>query len=161
MALGVLLLVGHADRASAAPALEYYFIDGNTFTTSGNVAYVRQVSGCVNQMPLNVAFTAPVHLPDGAVVKSITLFTYDGTANSATSAAQLGLNDGRGGYAGFFNLTAHSRPNVAGFQRNASAVAPVTIDNKNSAYWVEWRKDSVADSMALALCGVRIAYRLP
>jgi hypothetical protein len=161
VALGALLLLSHGklDRALAAPALGYYFIDGNTFTPAGNVSYARQVVGCVNQMPLNVAFRAPVHLPQGAIVKSITLFTYDGTANPATSVAHFGFNDGRG--AGGYFLDAHSKPNVSGFQRNGSATARVPIDNKKNAYWVEWRKDSVSDSTLLSLCGVRIAYRLP
>ena len=161
MVLGMLLIVPYArvDRASAAPGLEYYFIDGNTFTPGLDVFFARQVTGCVNQMPLNVAFTAPVHLPQGAIVKSITLFTYDGTANSATSVAHFGHNDGRGG-TGYY-LDAHSRPNVSGYQRNASTTYPVTINNKQESYWVEWRKDSAMDSALLSLCGVRIAYRLP
>lgn len=43
-------------------------------------------------MPLGAAFGAPVHLPQGAVVKSIALETCDESANPATSSAYFGRN---------------------------------------------------------------------
>ena len=41
------------------------------------------------------------------------------------------------------------------------ASGPVTIDNQNYAYEVEWRKvpqEGASDSPILSLCGIRLAY---
>jgi len=159
--LALLAAIGHpAVRAGlAAPVLQYLNISGNTFTPAGDVTYSRQVIGCVNQMPQNVAFSAPVHLPQGAIVRSIRLQTYDDPASAATSTASLIVDDGKGN--GGIALTVKSRANVAGFQANDSPVTPLTIDNKRNSYVVEWRKDFGANSNLLSLCGIRIAYRLP
>jgi hypothetical protein len=46
-------------------------------------------------MPANIGFSAPVHLPQGSQVVSITLYTYD-TAVGATSTAYFLLGDGMG-----------------------------------------------------------------
>lgn len=144
-----------------ASTLSYYFISGNTFTPSGSVTYARQVIGCVNQMPLNVAFSAPVHLPQGSQVVSITLYTYDSAITSTTSTAYFILNDGKSN--GGYTLSAISSPNMSGYrQNNSTENNPTTIDNQNYNYLVEWRKQlNPPDSTFLSLCGVRVAYYAP
>lgn len=154
------------DRLPAAPAalastLSYYFISGNTFTPSGAVAYARQVVGCVNQMPQGIAFSAPVHLPQGSQVVSITLYTYDSVITTTSSTAYFILNDGMGN--GGYTVAADSPPNTSGYrQTNSTQNNPVTINNRNYNYLVEWRKQSgTPDSPLLSLCGVRVAYYAP
>ena len=83
-----------AGPAALASTLSYYFISGNTFTPGGSVAYARQVIGCVNQMPQGVPFSAPVHLPQGSRVVSITLYTYDSAITTTVSTAYFILDDG-------------------------------------------------------------------
>jgi len=150
-----------AQPAALSPTLSYYFISGNTFTPGGSVPYSRQVTGCVNQMPQNIAFSAPVHLPQGSQVVSITLYTYDSISTTTTSTAYFILNDGMG--FGGYTVSAKSPPNTANYrQTNSTENNPVIIDNQNYNYLVEWRKDlGTPDSTSLGLCGVRVAYYAP
>jgi hypothetical protein len=147
--------------AALSPTLSYYFISGNTFTPSGPVAYARQVTGCVNQMPLGIPFSAPVHLPQGSQVVSITLYTYDSVSMTTTSTAYFIFNDGKG--FGGYTVSAKSPSNTIGYrQTNSTENNPLTIDNQNYNYLVEWRKDlGTPDSALLSLCGVRVAYYAP
>lgn len=147
--------------AVLSTVLSYYFIPGNTFTPDlGSSAYARQVIGCVNQMPLAFPFSAPVHLPQGSQVVSITLYTYNSVPTTTISTAYFILNDGKG--SGGSTVSADSRPNVVNYQQNNSTDNnPATIDNQNYNYLVQWRKTGVADSPLLSLCGVRVAYYAP
>lgn len=149
-----------ANRAALSSTLSYYFIPGNTFTPWGNVPYSRQVTGCVNQAPAGTAFSAPVHLPKGSEVVSITLFTFNLDSTSAKSRAYFILNDGMGG--GGYTVSAESLPNTTGYQQNDSSQNnPTTIDPQNYSYLVEWRTDNGISSPYLSLCGVRVAYYAP
>ncbi len=150
-----------ASPVALSSTLSYYFISGNTFTPGGSVSYARQVTGCVNQMPQGIPFSAPVHLPQGSQVVSITLYTYDSVITTTTSTAYFILNDGKGN--GGFTVSATSPPNTSGYrQTNSAENNPVTIDNQNYNYLVEWRKDlGTPDSALLSLCGVRVAYYAP
>lgn len=155
-----------ADPAQARPAvlsnnLSYYFIAGNTFTTHGNISYTRQVNGCVNQMPLGIDFYAPVHLPMGSQVVSITLYTYNNASDATTSSAYFLVNDGMGFNA--YTVSADSQPFTTDYQQNSTANSnPWIIDNQNYSYLVTWRKHfGTADSALLSLCGVRVAYYAP
>jgi hypothetical protein len=148
-------------NSAVSAALSYYFIGGNTFTSNlGTVSYARQVVGCVNQMPLNVGFSAPVHLPQGSQVVSITLYTYDTVPAPTISTGWFIVDDGKGN--GSYYLSASSLPNISEYQQNDSAENnPVLIDNQNYNYLIEWRKLGDTDSTYLSLCGVRIAYHSP
>lgn len=147
--------------AALSSTLSYYFISGNTFTPGGSVPFARQVTGCVNQMPQGVPFSAPVHLPQGSQVVSITLYTYDSVITTTTSTAYFILNDGKGN--GGYTVSAKSPSNTSDYrQTNSTQNNPTTIDNQNYNYLVEWRKDLGApDSPLLSLCGVRVAYYAP
>jgi hypothetical protein len=155
------------DRSQTGPAalastLSYYFIGGNTFTPyGGSTTYFRQVIGCVNQMPQGHPFSAPVHLPQGSQVVSITLYTYDTVVTTTISTAYFILNDGKGN--GGYTMSADSPPNVSGYRQNTSTQNnAVTVDNQNHNYLVEWRKQyGTPDSLYLSLCGVRVAYYAP
>lgn len=150
-----------ARPATLSPTLSYYFIPGNTFTSDlGNAFYVRQVNGCVNQMPLNYPFSAPVHLPQGSEIVSITLYTYNNEVSSTTSSALFLLSDGKG--LNSYTHSADSQPNIVNYQQNTSTIYnPLFIDNQNYHYYVQWRKTGVVDSLYLSLCGVRVAYYAP
>lgn len=147
--------------AALSSTLSYYFISGNTFTPGGNSPFARQVTGCVNQMPRGVPFSAPVHLPQGSRVVSITLYTYDSVITTTTSTAYFIVNDGKG--SGGYTLSAKSPPNRIDYrQTDSTENNPATIDNQNYNYLVEWRKDlDTPDSPLLSLCGVRVAYYAP
>ncbi len=142
-------------------SLSYYFISGNTFTPDGSpIPYVRQVVGCVNQMPLNIGFSAPVHLPKGSQVVSITLYSYDSAMSNTTGTAYFLAMDGMGN--GGYYLSASSLPNTVGYQQqNSVQNNPATVDEQYSNYLVQWRKLGDVDSTYLSLCGVRIAYYPP
>jgi len=153
-------LQAQANRAALSSTLSYYFIPGNTFTPWGNVPYSRQVVGCVNQAPPGTAFSAPVHLPKGSEVVSITLFTLNTESTSAKSRAYFVLDDGKGN--GGYTVSAESLPNTTGYQQNDSSQNnPTTVDPQNYSYLVEWRTDTDISSPYLSLCGVRVAYYAP
>jgi hypothetical protein len=144
--------------------LSYYFIAGGTFTpSSGPVAYTRQVNDCVNQMPLSAHMVAPVHLPQASQVVSMTLFTYDSIVTTTFSTGYFNASDGQGGASIAFS--ADSDSGVVGYQHHQNSTSsPVTIDNQNYAYEVEWRKvpqEGASDSPILSLCGIRLAYYAP
>lgn len=141
--------------------LSYYFIAGNTFTTHGNIAYSRQVNGCVNQMPIGIDFYAPVNLPMGSQVVSVTLYTYNNASDAATSSAYFLVNDGMGFNA--YTVSADSQPYTTGYQQNSTTYTnPWTVDSQNYSFLVTWRKQNgTADSPLLSLCGVRVAYYAP
>jgi len=144
--------------------LSYYFISGGTFTPSGGaVPYSRQVNDCVNQMPLAVHMLAPVHLPQASQVVSMTLFTYDSIVTTTFSTGYFNASDGQGG--AFTEFSADSDSGVIGYQHHQNVTgSPVTIDNQNYAYEVEWRKvpqEGPSDSPILSLCGIRLAYYAP
>jgi hypothetical protein len=141
--------------------LSYYFIGGNTFTPGGNVAYARQVTGCVNQMPIGIPFSAPVHLPNGSQVVSITAYTYNNVSDATTSTAYFIINNAAD--SGGYTVSASSLPNTTGYQQiTSSQNNPFIVDNQNWNLLVEWRKDlGTADSTLLSLCGVRVAYYAP
>ncbi len=147
--------------AALAPALSYFFISGNTFTPDlGSSFYARQTVGCVNQMPLGFAFSAPVNLPQASQVVSLTLYTYDSAITSTVSTAYFIANDGQG--VGGYTLSAASRPNVANYQQNNSPQNnPSIIDNGTYNYFVQWVTSGAHDSPYLSLCGVRVAYHAP
>ncbi len=148
-------------QASLSSNLSYYFISGNTFTADlGSSFYARQVIGCVNQMPLNFGFSAPVHLPQGSQVVSIRLYSYDSAQLPTTSTGYFIESDGMGN--GGYYLSASSQPYTIGYQQNDSnEVNPATIDNQNYSYLIQWRKSGDTDSTYLSLCGVRVAYYAP
>ena len=81
--------------------------------------------------------------------------------STTTSTAYFILNDGMG--LGGYTVSAKSPPNTANYrQTNSTENNPVTIDNQNYNYLVEWRKNLGApDSALLSLCGVRVAYYAP
>jgi hypothetical protein len=149
-----------SDPAALSAALSYYFIAGNTFTPDYDMQFFRQAIGCVNQMPLGSGFSAPVHLPQGSQVVTITLYTYDNVLTTTVSTAYFIASDGKG--TGGYWLSANSQPNVAGYQQNNSTLNnPATIDNQNNNYYVQWLKSGAGDSPILSLCGVRVAYHAP
>ena len=147
--------------AAVSSILSYYFISGAEFTPNGNVAYTRQVNGCVNQMPLNIGFTAGVHLPNGSVVQSITLYSFESNpAATARGTAYFIFNDGLG--IASATLSVESPLNNAGYTQTTSTMNnPWTINNQSESYVVEWRKSGSPNSTLLSLCGVRIAYYAP
>lgn len=147
--------------AAVSSILSYYFISGAEFTPNGNVAYSRQATGCVNQMPLNIGFTAGVHLPNGSVIQSITLYSFESNpAATARGTAYFIFNDGLG--LASATLSVESPLNNAGYTQTTSSMNnPWTINNQSESYVVEWRKLGSPDSTLLSLCGVRIAYYAP
>ena len=144
-----------------SPNLSYYFIAGNTFTPGGNVAYTRQVTGCVNQMPIGIPFSAPVNLPNGSQVVSITAYTYNNVSDATTSTAYFIINNGAD--SGGYTVSASSLPNTIGYQQiTSSQDNAFIVNNQNWNLLVEWRKNlGTADSALLSLCGVRVAYYAP
>jgi len=143
--------------SSLSQSLSYYFISGNTFTPGSNTTYFRQVTGCVNQMPENIAFSAPVHLPQGSQVVTITLYTGDIGSNSTTSTAYFIIGDGKGFNA--YSISASSQPFTAAYQQNSNLTSnPWTINNSTQSYLVEWRKFGTS---FLSLCGVQVAFYAP
>lgn len=155
-----------ADSSQVRPAavssiLSYYFISGAEFTPNSNVFYFRQSNGCVNQMPLNTAFTAGVHLPNGSVVQSITLYSFESNpAATARGTAYFVFNDGLGITSS--TLFVQSPLNNAGYTQTTSSMNnPWTINNQSESYVIEWRKLGSPDSTPLSLCGVRVAYYAP
>ena len=155
-----------ADSSQVQPAavssiLSYYFISGAEFTPNGHVDYTRQANGCVNQMPLNLGFTAGVHLPNGSVVQSITLYSFESNpAATARGTAYFIFNNGLGQASA--TLSVDSPLNNAGYTQTTSTMNnPSTINNQSESYVVEWRKTGSPDSTLLSLCGMRVAYYAP
>ena len=120
--------------------MSYYFISGAEFTPNGNVDYTRQSNGCVNGMPLNIGFTAGVHLPNGSVVQSITLYSFESNpAATARGTAYFIFNNGLG--LASATLSVESPLNNAGYTQTTSSMNnPWTINNQSESYVIEWRK---------------------
>ena len=158
-----------AEQPSSRPealstTLSYYFISGDTFTPGvGGAFFARQVTNCVNQMPLSVHMVAPVHLPQASQVVSMTLFTFDNVATTTFSSGYFNFSDGQGVASTL--LLVDSDSGVIGYQHHQNVSgSPVTIDNQHYAYEVEWRKvpqEGSSDSPFLSLCGIRLAYYAP
>lgn len=151
-----------ANPAAVSSTLSYYFISGNTFTpySGTSTPYFRQANGCVNQMPIGHPFSAPVHLPQGSEVVSITLYTYNSASTSTVSTAYFLINDGKGGSG--YTVSAGSLPNTTGYQqRTSSQNNPAIINNQASSYAVQWVTQGANPSPILSLCGVRVAYHAP
>jgi hypothetical protein len=149
-----------ASPAALSNTLSYYFISSDTFAPLGNFDFNVVTYGCIGAMPLNVNFTAPVHLPQASQVVSITLFTHDSVLTTTFSTAYFMVNDGQGAEGSY--LSASSAPQVTGFQHHSNSTSnPATIDNQAYAYQVNWHKNGDEDSPTLGLCGVRLAYYAP
>jgi|SRR5579859_846519 len=153
-----------AQPAALSSTLSYYFISGDTFTPSvGSSLFVRQVTNCVNQMPLGIHMVAPVHLPQASQVVSMTLYTNDTVITTTFSTAYFEFNNGMDFAASYFSVDSDS--GITGSQRHTGVpLSPITIDNQNYAYDVDWRKvpqEGASDSPYLSLCGVRLAYYAP
>lgn len=147
--------------AALSTTLSYYFIPGTAFTPDiGNTFYVRQVDGCVNQMPLNSPFTASVYLPAGSEIAAIRLYTYNYEIALTESTAYFVLSNGMGLRASTHSATSLS--NIVGYQQYTSTTYnPTIIDNQNYSYEVQWQKTGSVDSPYMGLCGVRVAYYAP
>ncbi len=150
-----------ANPATLSSTLSYSFLPAAAFTPAyGNLSYVRQGNGCVNQMPLGDAFAAPVYLPQASQVVSITLFTYDSAITTTISTAYLFVSDAKGFFG--YSLSASSQPNTAGYQQNTSTKPnPTTVDYQDFNYSVSWVTKGSNPSPILSLCGVRLAYYAP
>jgi len=154
-------LRAQVNLTALSPTLSYYFISGNTFTPYSGTAtpYFRQADGCVNQMPIGHPFAAPVHLPQGSQVVSITLYTGNSVGSATNSVAYFILSDGKGN-AGY-TVSAVSQDIITGYQQNTSSQNnPANIDNQTYSYFVQWVTQG-GPSPTLSLCGVRVAYYAP
>jgi|SRR5579859_91140 len=144
-----------------SPNLSYYFISGNTFVPAYAFAFAHQPFGCIDGMPMGATVSAPVHLPQGSQVVTLTLFTVDSVVTDTNSAATFYVNDGQGGYTSTV-LYAQSVPDQTGYHHNDSTVfSDLIIDNQNYAYQVDWQITGIADFPSIGLCGARLAYHAP
>src|SRR5262249_28766155 len=108
-------------------------------------------------MPANVDFTAPVNLPQGSRVASITLYTFD-SAVGATSTASFSINDGKGNAGSVFSATSQAGAGYS--QATGQPSSPYTVDNQQVSLFVGWRLNAPSATFH-SLCGVRIAYFAP
>jgi hypothetical protein len=126
--------------AALASSLSYYFISGNTYMPSVNGSpYTRQVTNCVNQIPLPTYMLAHVHLPQAWQVISATLFSNDNVITTTFSMGYFNDSNVHGGVGAL--LSADSDSGLASYQHCLDlGDSPVTIENQHYSYKVEWRK---------------------
>ncbi|NMC16027.1 MAG: hypothetical protein GYA40_05210 [Chloroflexi bacterium] len=107
-----------------------------------------------NTSSLGIFASAPVYLPDGAVVNKVTFFYYDGTASYHTSAylTRTMLS----GQIGNDMATIYSSGSGYGYGSDTTIVDP-TIDNQNYAYFVDIFIPG-DNLMNLRVTGLRIDY---
>jgi hypothetical protein len=117
-------------------------IGGDVYTTGGSVATVAY-------------FVAPVSLPDGATVTSVTFYEVDNDGTYNLQNGQLWRNDGStstsyGNSAIMATISTPASSNSTLVQTSTtSAIATPVIDNQNYTYWLRWGTQQANSNMRL------------
>jgi hypothetical protein len=118
--------------------LSYYFISGNTFTTHGGVSAPARWIGCVNQMPVGLSMSAPVHLPQNSESSPSPVHLQQ-RADHHDQHRLLHRQRWEGN--GQSTLSANSQPNVVGYRAEQQHVElSTTINNQSNNFSIEWHK---------------------
>jgi hypothetical protein len=124
-------------------------IGGNIYTTGGSIATVAY-------------FVAPVHLPDGATVTSVTYYVVDNDGTYNLQNGQLYRNDGSTSTSYGNQITMATIPTPASTNSSliqtstTSTITTPVIDNQNYMYWLRWGTQQ--NDPNLRLCKVVISY---
>ena len=93
-------------------------------------------------------------IPDGVRIEYLRIYYYDTSANN--SAAWVTRYDDAGGWEDVIRVNSYGD---AGYGTRLSTEVLHVVDNVNYSYVLNWRPYNASSSMAL--CGLRVAYRLP
>ncbi|MDX9954617.1 MAG: hypothetical protein RBT75_11000 [Anaerolineae bacterium] len=146
-----------ADAGIAWSGFYYKYIAGSTlrprsssttWATDGGGGCVYAVSGA------GEIFNVPLSLPQGSRIDFLRLYYYD--TNAGDSNAWVTVYNGAGGFA---DLTLVASTSNTGYGTTLSPELLHVVNNADNAYVLNWRANVVGNS--IALCGLRVAYRLP
>ena len=151
-------LKGPAPAAPAGAGSTSLRISGAAFRPTSNTMgfeYFTSGSMYATSTPLGW-WTAPVYLPQGAVLTSVRMFYYDGNATYDCNA-NFGVYDFD--IQSTFYLTWWSSSGSAGLGYADSATINHTVDNSKYAYLLHWRPNVAATTMQLV--GFQLFYTPP
>lgn len=104
----------------------------------------------------NVIFNVPLDLPDGARIDYLRLYYYD--SNASNCIAWVTYYDGEGHCTDLPSMAGVVSSGTGGYGYVVSAYIGHEVDNAHNAYMLNWRPQATGNTMAL--CGMRVAYRL-
>jgi len=149
----------NAEIAATWSGFLYEFVAGSTFRprASATTWGQRGDGGCVYAVAgAGEVFNVPLELPQGSRIDYLRLFFYDTSAND--SRAWLSYYNGAGGLVDLPSGAGMDSSGSAGYDTTLSAYMGHVVDNSNNAYVLNWRSNVNGNTMAL--CGMRVAYRL-
>jgi hypothetical protein len=133
---------GAAFDLESSAACDKSMISGNIYTVGGSAVTVAY-------------FIAPVNLPDGATVTSVTYYVADNDGTYNTQAGQLWRNDAStfSSYGNVFMMA--STAATSGTNTNIQAISTSTvsnavIDNQNYTYYLRWGTQQANPNLRLA-----------
>ena len=147
------------DYKYASAKTQYYSVPGAAFFLENSSACDRAMIGgniyTTGGSPATVAyFTAPVYLPHGATVTSVTFYVVDNDATYNTQNGQLWRNDASTftSYGNSSNMATTAAPgNSANIQASTtSTITNPVIDNQNYTYWLRWGTQQANSNLRLA-----------
>ncbi|MEZ5293172.1 MAG: fibronectin type III domain-containing protein [Vicinamibacterales bacterium] len=146
------------DLLAAAPVLHDWRISGSALKPRENdVSYtVNSTGGCtyVTAGDASTVWNAVPNLPDGAVVNTLRMYSYD--TSGSNSSAWLTVYDLYGGFVQEFNVTSSGN---TGNGFTDSATINHTVDYSVYSYLLNWRP--VVTGSTMQLCGFRVFYTIP
>ncbi len=135
-------------------SFQYKFVAGTTLKPRDSATtWDYHGAGCVSAIGGNDIFNIHLDLPEGSRIDYLRIFYYD--TSSSDSMAWITTYDGAGGWS---DLTDVSSGGTGGYGTSLSSYVGDTVSNLNNAYVLNWRSNQTGSSMAL--CGLRVAYRL-
>ncbi len=147
---------------AAAVTTDYYWTAGSNFQPrhswtemdyyGGGCVYRTNTSGTND----GDAFTAPLTLPDGAVILGMRFYGYDNNAGANSSLNIFGYT-GDGGNQDKLQVSSSGTPGF--FSAYVALPTPVSVDNYAESLSLVWYSHGMGN--ALQLCGARVLYTRP
>ncbi len=117
---------------------------------------VLESGGCLYNNGGNTSEIFNIHLdiPNGSLIEYLRIYYYD--TSSSDSIAWVTLYDDAGGYD---DVVSAASDGNAGYGTMLSSQVAHVVDTDTDSYLLNWRP--IASGSTMALCGLRVAYRLP
>lgn len=133
----------------------YAFVAGTTLRPrDSSTTWEYQGGGCVSASSGTDLFNIDLDLPEGSRIDYLRIFFND--TSDSNSIAWITSYDGAGN---FNDITSVQSSGNSGYGTELSGFIDVVVDNASNSYVLNWRSNQTGSSMAL--CGFRVAYRLP
>jgi len=160
IANGNVRINGNNDYKYSTPKTHYLSVPGSSFSMENTSVCDRALIGgnayTVGGSAIAVAYmVAPVNLPDGATITSITYYVVDNDATYNLQNGQLWRNDGSvttsyGNSSTMATIAPPASTNSTLVQTSStSSITNPVVDNQNYAYWLRWGTQQANSNMRL------------